>query len=59
MLPGVPATYNNRNAEYPRIHSDGRVTFRVKAPWRGKCRFNRVVINLETTDITALGRNLM
>jgi enterochelin esterase-like enzyme len=27
-----PATSNVRGAEYPRVHSDGRVTFRLKAP---------------------------
>jgi hypothetical protein len=29
---GVPAPSNIRGAEYPRIHSDLRVTFRMKAP---------------------------
>ena len=28
----VPATTNVRSAEYPRVHADGRVTFRVVAP---------------------------
>ncbi|WP_165250525.1 hypothetical protein [Paludisphaera soli] len=28
----VPASSNIRGAEYPRIHPDGRVTFRIKAP---------------------------
>jgi enterochelin esterase-like enzyme len=29
---GVPASTNIRGAEYPRIHDDLRVTFRIKAP---------------------------
>lgn len=28
----VPATTNVRGADYPRVHPDGRVTFKVKAP---------------------------
>ncbi len=30
--PGSPASTNVMNAEYPRVHADRRVTFRVKAP---------------------------
>jgi enterochelin esterase-like enzyme len=33
---GKPATSNVRGAEYPRVHSDGRVTFRFRAPNAGK-----------------------
>jgi len=29
---GIPASTNVNNAPFPRIHSDGRVTFRLKAP---------------------------
>lgn len=29
---GKPATTNVGNAQYPRVHSDGRATFRLKAP---------------------------
>ncbi|MFO0813241.1 MAG: alpha/beta hydrolase-fold protein [Gemmatales bacterium] len=29
---GKPATTNNGNAPYPRVHSDGRATFQLKAP---------------------------
>jgi enterochelin esterase-like enzyme len=28
---GVPASSNVRNAQYPRVHADGRITFRVTA----------------------------
>lgn len=31
-----PATSNVRNAEYPRVHANGRVTFRFKAPGADK-----------------------
>jgi hypothetical protein len=36
----VPATSNVRGAEYPRIHPDLRVTFRIKAPDAQKVEFN-------------------
>jgi enterochelin esterase-like enzyme len=36
---GVPATTNIRGAEYPRIHPDLRVTFRIKAPEAQKVVF--------------------
>jgi 1,4-alpha-glucan branching enzyme len=29
---GIPASSNVRGAEYPRIHADLRVTFRLEAP---------------------------
>ena len=29
---GKPAATNTGNAQYPRVHADGRVTFRLKAP---------------------------
>lgn len=32
-----PASSNVPGAEYPRIHSDLRVTFRLKAPTHRKC----------------------
>ena len=32
VLPGKPASTNVRGAEYPRVLSDGRVVFRIKAP---------------------------
>jgi hypothetical protein len=35
-----PATTNVRGAEYPRIHSDGRVTFRVAAPTAQKVQLD-------------------
>jgi len=34
-----PATSNVRGAEYPRVHSDLRVTFRLKAPDARKVQF--------------------
>ena len=37
----TPATTNVRGAEYPRVHSDLRVTFRVKAPEAQKVEFQR------------------
>jgi enterochelin esterase-like enzyme len=36
---GVPAPSNIRGAEYPRIHDDLRVTFRIKAPDAQKVEF--------------------
>ena len=36
---GSPATSNVRGAEYPRVHDDLRVTFRVKAPDAQKVEF--------------------
>lgn len=30
--PGVPSATNNGNAQYPRVHTDGRATFQLKAP---------------------------
>ena len=36
----IPATTNVRGAEYPRIHPDLRVTFRIKAPNAQKVEFN-------------------
>jgi enterochelin esterase-like enzyme len=36
---GVPAPTNIRGAEYPRVHSDLRVTFRIKAPTAQKVEF--------------------
>lgn len=36
---GVPAPSNVRGAEYPRIHPDLRVTFRIKAPDAQKVEF--------------------
>jgi enterochelin esterase-like enzyme len=36
---GVPAPSNIRGAEYPRIHADLRVTFRIKAPGAQKVEF--------------------
>ena len=35
-----PATSNVRGAEYPRVHSDGRVTFRVAAPTAQKVQLD-------------------
>jgi enterochelin esterase-like enzyme len=35
----VPAPTNVRGAEYPRVHDDGRVTFRIKAPDAHKVEF--------------------
>src|SRR6478736_6292679 len=29
---GKPAATNTGNAQYPRVHADGRATFRLKAP---------------------------
>ncbi|HJT76176.1 MAG TPA: alpha/beta hydrolase-fold protein [Gemmataceae bacterium] len=36
---GIPAPSNIRGAEYPRIHADLRVTFRIKAPSARKVEF--------------------
>src|SRR3954454_21782354 len=36
---GTPASTNIRGAEYPRIHDDLRVTFRIKAPDAQKIEF--------------------
>jgi enterochelin esterase-like enzyme len=36
---GVPASSNVRGAEYPRVHADLRVTFRIKAPDAQKVEF--------------------
>src|SRR5689334_21764664 len=36
---GKPASTNIRGAEYPRIHDDLRVTFRIKAPEAQKVEF--------------------
>jgi enterochelin esterase-like enzyme len=36
---GVPASSNVRGAEYPRVHDDLRVTFRIKAPDAQKVEF--------------------
>ena len=36
---GTPASTNIRGAEYPRIHDDLRVTFRIKAPDAQKVEF--------------------
>src|SRR5690242_10369538 len=36
---GVPAPTNIRGEEYPRIHADLRVTFRIKAPDAQKVEF--------------------
>ena len=36
---GIPAPTNIRGAEYPRIHDDLRVTFRIKAPDAQKVEF--------------------
>jgi enterochelin esterase-like enzyme len=36
---GVPAPTNNRGAEYPRVHPDRRVTFRMRAPTAQKVEF--------------------
>src|ERR1044072_4064682 len=36
---GTPAPSNIRGAEYPRIHNDLRVTFRIKAPDAQKVEF--------------------
>jgi enterochelin esterase-like enzyme len=33
---GKPASTNTGNAAYPRVHADGRVTFRLKAPTANK-----------------------
>ena len=38
--PGVPASTNVRGAEYPRILSDNRVVFRIKAPQAQRVQFN-------------------
>jgi len=35
----APAVTNVRGAEYPRVHDDGRVTFRIKAPDAKKIEF--------------------
>lgn len=35
---GQPATTNVPNAQYPRVHADGRATFRLKAPDARKVR---------------------
>ena len=35
----IPAPSNTRGAEYPRIHADLRVTFRIKAPDARKVEF--------------------
>src|SRR5829696_106698 len=35
----IPAPSNIRGAEYPRIHADLRVTFRIKAPDAQKVEF--------------------
>src|ERR1700740_2492594 len=35
----IPASGNIRGAEYPRIHADLRVTFRIKAPTAQKVEF--------------------
>lgn len=35
----VPAPTNIRGQEYPRVHADGRVTFRIKAPGAQKVEF--------------------
>src|SRR4051812_9497916 len=39
--PGVPAPTNVRGAEYPRVHADSRVTFRIKAPDARSVEFDR------------------
>ncbi len=39
-MPGTPASTNVRGAEYPRILSDHRVVFRVKAPEAQKVAFH-------------------
>jgi hypothetical protein len=36
---GIPASSNVRGAEYPRVHADLRVTFRIKAPDAQKVEF--------------------
>ena len=36
---GAPAPSNIRGAQYPRIHPDLRVTFRIKAPDAQKVEF--------------------
>ena len=36
---GMPAPSNIRGAEYPRVHADRRVTFRIKAPDAQKVEF--------------------
>jgi enterochelin esterase-like enzyme len=40
LLPGVPAITNVRGADYPRILSDNRVVFRIKAPDAQKVQFD-------------------
>ena len=39
VLPGKPASTNVRGAEYPRVLSDGRVVFRIKAPEAKSVKF--------------------
>ena len=43
-----PAPTNLRGAEYPRVHSDNRVTFRLKAPGARKVQLQPNMVELNT-----------
>jgi enterochelin esterase-like enzyme len=55
MPEGVPATSNHRHAEYPRLHPDGRVTFRVFAPLAQSVAIEPMMGMIENNGHNGLG----
>lgn len=56
ILPGIPAPSNNPGEEFPRIHPDGRLTFRIRADMARKVEVRtRVADNNETNGFCRLG----
>jgi hypothetical protein len=51
-----PAPSNVGNSPYPRIHADGRVTFRVKAPMAQKVSIEPTVGRADNNGISGLGK---
>jgi enterochelin esterase-like enzyme len=56
MLPGTPAPSNNPNAEFPRIHPDGKVAFQVNAPLAQKVQLMPLMGEPESNGVNGLGK---
>lgn len=52
-----PASTNTRTAQYPRVHADGRVSFRVKAPAALKVAVHPVLGNASYLGDNGLGKD--
>ena len=54
-----PASTNVRTAQYPRVHADGKVTFRIKAPDAHKVQIHPVLNNYAYLGHNGLGQDMI